>query len=52
MQSEVEILGHKVSSEGLSPLDNKVQVIKAWNPPTTYKVFYVKTDYNNTKTLL
>eukprot|EP00833_Pecoramyces_ruminatium_P004031 jgi/Orpsp1_1/1178063/evm.model.c7180000063880.1 len=34
MQSEVEVLGHKVSAEGLSPLDNKVQVIKEWKPPT------------------
>eukprot|EP00833_Pecoramyces_ruminatium_P006316 jgi/Orpsp1_1/1180348/evm.model.c7180000073047.1 len=28
MQSEVEVLGHKVSAEGLSPLDNKVQNVK------------------------
>jgi len=35
MQPEVEVLGHKVSAEGLSPLDNKVKVIKEWKPPTS-----------------
>jgi len=35
MQPEVEVLGHKVSAEGLSPLDNKIKAIKEWKPPTT-----------------
>ena len=34
MQTEVEVLGHKVSSEGLSPLENKVEAIKEWKAPS------------------
>jgi len=34
MQTEVEVLGHKVSAKGLSPLDDKVKAIKNWVPPT------------------
>ena len=34
MQTEVEVLGHKVSSEGLSPLENKVIAIKEWKAPS------------------
>ena len=34
MQSEVEVLGHKVSDKGLSPLDSKIEAIKKWIAPT------------------
>ena len=34
MQNEVEVLGHKVSTEGLSPLDDKVKSIREWKHPT------------------
>ena len=34
MQPEVEVLGHKVSSKGLSPLDSKIEAIKKWKAPT------------------
>ena len=34
MQTEVEVLGHKVSSEGLSPFENKVEAIKEWKAPS------------------
>ena len=34
LQTEVEVLGHKVSVDGLSPLDSKIQVIKNWKAPT------------------
>jgi len=33
MKEEVEVLGHKVSSKGLSPLDSKVEAIKNWKAP-------------------
>ena len=34
MQTEVEVLGHKVSAKGLSPLDSKIEAIKKWKAPT------------------
>ena len=34
MQTEVEVLGHKVSDKGLSPLDSKIEAIKKWKAPT------------------
>ena len=34
MQKEVEVLGHKVSVEGLSPLDSKIKAIKDWKAPS------------------
>jgi len=34
MKTELEILGHKVSSEGLNPLENKVKAIKEWKAPS------------------
>jgi len=30
MLSEVEVLGHKVSSKGLHPMESKVQSIAKW----------------------
>jgi len=33
-QSEVEVLGHKVSVDGLSPMDNKIQAIRNWEAPS------------------
>jgi len=35
MQTEVEVLGHKVSTQGLSPLDSKIEAIKNWEAPST-----------------
>jgi len=34
MQEEVEVLGHKISAKGLSPLDGKIEAIKKWKAPT------------------
>jgi len=34
MQAKVEVLGHIVSSEGLSPLENKVKAIQEWKAPS------------------
>ena len=34
MQTEVEVLGHKVSAQGLSPLDSKIESIKNWKLPS------------------
>ena len=34
MLSEVEVLGHKVSSKGLHPMESKVQSIAKWKSPT------------------
>ena len=33
MQTEVEVLGHKASVEGLSPQDSKIKAIKEWEAP-------------------
>ena len=34
MQTEVEVLGHKISTKGLSPQNSKIEAIKAWKEPT------------------
>ena len=34
MQTEVEVLGHKLTTEGLSPMDSKVEAIRNWKSPT------------------
>ena len=34
MQTEVEVLGHKISAKGLSPLDSKIESIKNWKLPS------------------
>jgi len=34
MQTEVEVLGHKVSDQGLSPQDSKIEAIRNWKEPT------------------
>lgn len=34
MKTEVEVLNHKVSAKGLSPLDSKIEAIKKWKSPT------------------
>ena len=34
-KTKVELLGHTVSTEGISPLPKKVEVIAQWLPPTT-----------------
>jgi len=34
MRTEVEALGHKLSTQGLSPMDSKVEAIKNWKAPT------------------
>ena len=34
MQTEVEVLGHKVSEKRSDPLDNKIESIKNWKPPS------------------
>jgi hypothetical protein len=36
-RTEVEVLGHKVSAEGVSPLDQKLDLIKEWKTPHTKK---------------
>ena len=33
-RTEVEVLGHKLSTKGLSPMESKIEAIKKWNPPT------------------
>jgi len=33
MRTEVEVLGHKLTTEGLSPLDSKIKAIKEWSAP-------------------
>jgi len=34
IQKEIEVLGHKAPAKGLSPLDNKIESIKNWKPPS------------------
>ena len=34
-KDKVELLGHTVSTEGISPLPSKIKVIAEWLPPTT-----------------
>lgn len=34
MQTEVEVLGHKVTDQGLKPIDEKVKSIREWKAPT------------------
>jgi len=34
IQTEVEVLGHKVSAKGLSNLDSNIESIKKWKPPS------------------
>jgi len=34
IQTDVEDLGHKISTKGLSPQDSKIEAIKAWKEPT------------------
>ena len=34
MQTEVEVLGHKISTKGLSSQNSKIEVIKAWKEHT------------------
>ena len=34
MQPEVEVLGHKVSAQGLSLLESKIESIKNWKSPS------------------
>ena len=35
MRTEVEVLGHKLTTKGLCPMDSKIEVIKNWKAPTT-----------------
>jgi len=35
MQTEIEILGYKVSTQGVSPLDSKNEAIKNWEALST-----------------
>ena len=34
MQTEVDVLGHRVTTEGLKPIDSKVEAIKNWKAPS------------------
>ena len=36
-KEEVELLGHKLSTKGISPIDSKVNVIMNWLPPKNIK---------------
>ena len=36
-KEEVELLGHKLSTKGISPIDSKVNVIMNWIPPKNIK---------------
>jgi len=33
-KTEVEVLGHKISTKGLSPMDSKIEAIKKWQAPS------------------
>ena len=34
MQTEVDVLGHRLTTQGLRPMESKIAAIKAWKPPT------------------
>jgi len=33
MKTEVNVLGHRLTTKGLKPLDSKIEVIRDWKPP-------------------
>jgi len=34
MQTEVDVLGHKVTPKGLKPINSKVEPIRNWKAPS------------------